>query len=147
MLPAGMGAAGKTGTTNKLRDSWFAGFTAERVGVVWVGRDDNTPAGLTGSQGAMKVWGDLMSAEHPRPLGLVAPEGIVEMRVAGKDGGCADSISLPFYASNPPAAAQRCGTGGTTSGTASTSQSGNAGTRPAPPKTDAFPLDWLYEDL
>lgn len=147
MLPAGMGAAGKTGTTNKLRDSWFAGFTNERVATVWVGRDDNTPAGLTGSQGAMKVWGDLMSAEHPKPLGLVVPEGIVQLRVPGSNGSCRHSIALPFYASNPPAPKQRC--------TAAVrpvppSKPGNAGRSKRPansPKTDAFPLDWLYEDL
>lgn len=148
MLPAGMGAAGKTGTTNKLRDSWFAGFTAERVAVVWVGRDDNTPAGLTGSQGALKVWGDLMSAEHPKPLALAVPDGIVQVRVPGSDGSCRRAVTLPFYASNPPPAKQRCGTASQRPATGNPGPAHGGKQRPAPPpKTDAFPLDWLYEDL
>ena len=41
-------AAGKTGTTNDLRDAWFVGFTPELLTVVWVGFDDNQPLGLSG---------------------------------------------------------------------------------------------------
>jgi penicillin-binding protein 1B len=53
-------AAGKTGTTSDLRDAWFAGFTPDLVAVVSVGRDDNTPTGLTGASGAAPIWTDLM---------------------------------------------------------------------------------------
>jgi penicillin-binding protein 1B len=49
-------AAGKTGTTNDLRDAWFAGFTPELLTVVWVGLDDNQPIGLSGSQAALPIW-------------------------------------------------------------------------------------------
>jgi len=49
-------AAGKTGTTNELRDAWFAGFTRDLLTVVWVGRDDNQPLGLTGAQAALPIW-------------------------------------------------------------------------------------------
>lgn len=66
----------KTGTTNDLRDSWFAGFTQDRLAVVWVGRDDNKPAGLTGASGAMRVWADLMRRDHVQPLQLAAPDTI-----------------------------------------------------------------------
>ena len=52
--------AGKTGTTDNLRDSWFAGFSSDYVTVVWVGRDDNKPSRLSGSSGAMRVWENLM---------------------------------------------------------------------------------------
>ena len=61
-LPAGFSAAGKTGTSNELRDSWFAGFVDDYVATVWVGRDDDQPAGLTGAQGALPVWGAAMGA-------------------------------------------------------------------------------------
>jgi penicillin-binding protein 1B len=53
-------AAGKTGTTDALRDAWFAGFTRELLTVVWVGRDDDRPLGFTGAQAALPVWTDFM---------------------------------------------------------------------------------------
>ncbi len=53
-------AAGKTGTTNDLRDAWFAGFTPELLTVVWVGFDDNTALGLSGAQAALPIWTTFM---------------------------------------------------------------------------------------
>ncbi len=53
-------AAGKTGTTNDLRDAWFVGFTPELLTVVWVGFDDNQPVGLTGAQAALPIWTQFM---------------------------------------------------------------------------------------
>merc|ERR1711923_690665 len=55
-LPGDFRVAGKTGTTNDGRDSWFAGFSGDLVAVTWIGRDDNGGTGLTGSSGALKVW-------------------------------------------------------------------------------------------
>lgn len=66
--------AGKTGTSNDLKDSWFAGFTSSHVGVVWLGRDDNRPAGLTGSTGALPVWSHLFdNMESERAIHPVTP--------------------------------------------------------------------------
>src|SRR5262245_65087288 len=53
-------AAGKTGTTNDLRDAWFVGFTRDLLTVVWVGFDDNEPVGLSGAQAALPIWVDFM---------------------------------------------------------------------------------------
>jgi penicillin-binding protein 1B len=61
-------AAGKTGTTNDLRDAWFVGFTPELLTVVWVGFDDNQALGLSGSQAALPIWTSFMVralAGHP----------------------------------------------------------------------------------
>jgi penicillin-binding protein 1B len=55
-------AAGKSGTTNDLRDAWFVGFTPELLTVVWVGFDNNQPLGLSGSQAALPIWTDFMKA-------------------------------------------------------------------------------------
>jgi penicillin-binding protein 1B len=54
-------AAGKTGTTNDLRDAWFVGFTPELLTVVWVGVDDNQPLGLSGAQAALPIWIQFMT--------------------------------------------------------------------------------------
>ena len=69
---ASQGVAGKTGTSNDFRDSWFAGFDAATLAVVWVGHDNNTPTGLTGSAGAMRVWDDFMASSRVAPLPAIA---------------------------------------------------------------------------
>jgi penicillin-binding protein 1B len=71
-------AAGKSGTTNDLRDAWFVGFTPELLAVVWVGFDDNTPLGLSGTQAALPIWTEFMKralAGHDN-LSFDTPEGI-----------------------------------------------------------------------
>jgi penicillin-binding protein 1B len=57
--------AGKTGTTNKQRDSWFAGYTPERVTVVWVGYDDNSRTRLSGARAALPIWVRFMAGVTP----------------------------------------------------------------------------------
>ncbi len=52
---------GKTGTTNDRRDAWFVGYTRQWLGVVWTGRDDNAPAGVTGSATAMPIWAEIFN--------------------------------------------------------------------------------------
>lgn len=54
-------AAGKTGTTNDLRDAWFAGFTPTLLTVVWVGFDENQALGLSGSRAALPIWTEFMT--------------------------------------------------------------------------------------
>ena len=61
-------AAGKTGTTNDLRDAWFVGFTPDLLTVVWVGFDDNQPVGLSGSQAALPIWTDFMTRALAGPM-------------------------------------------------------------------------------
>ncbi|MDX1810952.1 MAG: penicillin-binding protein 1B, partial [Gammaproteobacteria bacterium] len=68
--------AGKTGTTNDYRDSWFAGITGDKLAVVWVGADDNSPTGLTGASGAMKIWANIIKNTNSRPLDLIAPSTV-----------------------------------------------------------------------
>ena len=69
---AQQGVAGKTGTSNDFRDSWFAGFDAATLAVVWVGHDNNTPTGLTGSSGSMRVWDGFMSSSRIAPLPAIS---------------------------------------------------------------------------
>ena len=71
-------AAGKSGTTNDLRDAWFVGFTPELLTVVWVGLDDNQPLGLSGSQAALPIWTSFMKNALAGRGGssFDAPEGV-----------------------------------------------------------------------
>jgi len=106
-LPASLEVAGKTGTTNELRDSWFAGFSGDWLGVVWVGRDDNEPAGFTGSSGALRLWGAVMKALKPMPLGLVPPDEVVYVWVDPATGylsaeHCEGAVAMPFIRGSEP---------------------------------------------
>jgi len=112
-VPADIQVAGKTGTTDDLRDSWFAGYTGDHVAVVWVGRDDNTSTGLTGSNGALTVWGEMMKDLHPEPLQPLMPEDIELAAVAPPAGmsaeeACLSSPLLPFIKGSAPAGVVPC---------------------------------------
>jgi penicillin-binding protein 1B len=71
-------AAGKTGTTNDLRDAWFVGFTPELLTVVWVGLDDNQPLGLSGTQAALPIWTSFMARALAgrASIPFAVPEGV-----------------------------------------------------------------------
>jgi penicillin-binding protein 1B len=109
-LPSLMPLAGKTGTTNGLRDSWFAGFGDRLLAVVWVGLDDNQSAKLTGSTGAMQIWLDAMKKIKPEPLSLIEPEEISwyefpDMSNPGKNNQgstCNQTKNYPFVNKYPP---------------------------------------------
>lgn len=68
--------AGKTGTTNDTRDSWFVGFDDEYLIVTWLGRDDNQSTGLTGASGAMQLFADMIAVKTPAPLSLRLPASV-----------------------------------------------------------------------
>lgn len=115
---ANTGMAGKTGTTDDLRDSWYAGFTGNQLAVAWIGRDDNQPMGLSGSSGAVPLWGDYMAKVGVQPLVLPSPEQIELVwidRVSGlrADSGCEDRVELPFIAGSAPEEFASCAYGET----------------------------------
>lgn len=90
--------AGKTGTTNDLRDSWFAGFGSSLLAAVWLGRDDNRPARFTGATGAMRIWSAVMKAAQIQPLTTPAPAGIGWIHDVNVkfDGRCMTLPAVPF---------------------------------------------------
>lgn len=71
--------AGKTGTTNDARDAWFAGYSGNYVSVVWVGRDDNKPIGLTGGSGALPIWMNYMGRLNLAPNQFELPNKVTWM--------------------------------------------------------------------
>jgi penicillin-binding protein 1B len=106
-VPVETGVAGKTGTTDDQRDAWFAGFTGDRLGIVWIGYDDNRAARLSGGSAAVPVWGEMMAALAPEPLTLIQPEGIELVSIdpqTGLRGGsnCAGALELPFVKGSAP---------------------------------------------
>jgi len=102
-------AAGKTGTTNDLRDAWFAGFTPELLTVVWVGFDDNQALGLSGAQAALPIWTSFMvRALAGRPnLPLPEPEGMAWVEIDRDNGrlavpGCPRTFREAFFPGTEP---------------------------------------------
>jgi len=105
--------AGKTGTSNDLRDSWFAGFSADMMAVVWLGRDDNKNTGLTGSSGALRVWADIFKQRSTLATQNIPPNNINISWVDKKSGvgsqpHCNGAVAVPFIKGQQPDIEIRC---------------------------------------
>ena len=106
-------AAGKTGTSNDLRDAWFVGFTPTLLTVVWVGMDDNSPLGLTGAEAALPIWTAFMRnalAERTMPE-FMPPPRVTLVDVCPDTGlrtggGCPRTVTQAFASGTEPGA--RC---------------------------------------
>jgi penicillin-binding protein 1B len=102
-------AAGKTGTTNDLRDAWFVGFTPELLTVVWVGLDDNQPLSLSGAQAALPIWTQFMKAAlagHPN-RSFDVPDGVTFVDIDRDTGklatpGCERTLTESFLVGTEP---------------------------------------------
>jgi penicillin-binding protein 1B len=112
-FPKDYGLVGKTGTTNDSKDSWFAGYTGDYLSVVWIGRDDNKPAGLTGASGALQVWTSLMKKISNQPVNLIPPDNIkmawvdpVNGLLANED--CVGAKQYPYIAGSAPVESSPC---------------------------------------
>jgi penicillin-binding protein 1B len=108
LLSDGLGrlqSAGKTGTSNDSRDSWFAGYTGDHLAVVWVGNDQNQPTGLYGATGAMRVWSGIFSRLPSKPLD-VGDKGLDWVWVVGNNATsaeCPGARRFAFVAGFQPA--------------------------------------------
>ena len=105
-------AAGKTGTSDSQRDSWFAGFTGSHLAVVWVGRDDNKQTGLYGATGALQVWMGLLHQLPSSALEL-SQDGLDTAWVNPQSGArtdqqCPGARALPFMAGFVPEESDSC---------------------------------------
>lgn len=109
LLGDGLGslnAAGKTGTSNDGRDSWYAGYTGDHLAVVWMGNDQNAPTGLYGASGAMRVWSGIFRKLPSTPLQVNAKglewHWVAEGSTQTTEEGCPGARRLPFVAGTAP---------------------------------------------
>jgi penicillin-binding protein 1B len=117
LLPEGLVIAGKTGTSDDTRDSWFAGFTNDHVTVVWVGADDNSETGFTGATGALPVWARLVAGLGDASYETLPADGLRDMSFDYYTGmmaayGCGDPVNLPLPTNTVLPANTRCAGGG-----------------------------------
>lgn len=113
-VPRELTLAGKTGTTDDGRDSWFAGFSGDLLAVSWVGRDDNGPTSLTGATGALPVWSRFMSQVPQHGFSPVVPDGVKYHWVNPAEGAltdehCENARLVPFITGSEPEIEVSCG--------------------------------------
>jgi penicillin-binding protein 1B len=115
ILPPDLRIAGKTGTTNDMRDSWFSGFSGNRVAVVWLGRDDNLPSRFTGGSGALQLWAPIMRDIKPQSFAPVQPDDVEAFPFdpeddSHDDNDCGSSVMVPFVRGSLPEGFEPCDT-------------------------------------
>ncbi|HDM8220792.1 TPA: penicillin-binding protein 1B [Vibrio campbellii] len=94
--------AGKTGTSNDSRDSWFVGVDGREVTTVWLGRDDNKSTKLTGSSGALRVYAEYLKQRIPERLELPWPKEVTTLGFQKAANGalemnCRSEYKLPVW--------------------------------------------------
>lgn len=112
-VPSSVVLAGKTGTSNDLRDSWFAGFGQDLLAVVWMGRDDNGKTPLTGASGALQVWANFMQQAAPSSLNMSPPSNVVMAWVDAYSGlgsaeDCPGAVQMPYIRGSEPLPGESC---------------------------------------
>ncbi|MFX6645038.1 penicillin-binding protein 1B, partial [Acinetobacter baumannii] len=90
-----------------LRDSWFAGSAGDLLAVVWLGRDDNKPTGLSGGSGALPVWTDLMVRLQPAAAAPAMPPSVAWEWLDADTGRlssetCSGGVQVPVSAKGRP---------------------------------------------
>lgn len=113
-LAPNLNLAGKSGTTNDTRDSWFAGYSGNHLAVVWLGLDDNKVTGLTGSSGALPVWTNVMKQLKQKPVNLRQPDEVQWHWIDSNSGelsaqGCQGALYVPILKYTVPRRATACG--------------------------------------
>ncbi|NBB13176.1 penicillin-binding protein 1B [Pseudomonas sp. SLFW] len=114
VLPSTLNLAGKSGTTNDSRDSWFAGFSQDLLAIVWMGRDDNGKTPFTGATGALQIWTSFMKKADPLPLDMAMPDNVVQAWVnastgQGTDASCPGAVQMPYIRGSEPQPGPTCG--------------------------------------
>ena len=101
--------AGKTGTSNDRRDSWFAGGSPDRTSLVWVGYDSNDATRLSGARAALPIWARFTNGV--RPVGgtrrFRQPPGVTTAAIDPLSGGlatglCPEILTESFLAGTEP---------------------------------------------
>jgi penicillin-binding protein 1B len=114
LLPESLVTAGKTGTSDGFRDSWFAGFSNDHLIVTWIGNDDNAATGLTGATGASLVFAGIMAGLQTRSYSVPAPSGYHGTWVdfdtgLQTDATCPRAVYLSLEGGDRPPKATECG--------------------------------------
>jgi penicillin-binding protein 1A len=138
--------AGKTGTSNASKDTWFAGYSTDITAVAWVGYDDGKPLGGSeaGAVTALPMWMSFMKAAHEgRPRGdFPRPPGVDVVTIDKRTGKLpyqddADSMEEVFLSGTAPTDVADMPDGGIDAAAVSTDAAAPAPSASAASKSDA----------